>query len=769
MNQPTSFTCKAAMLWAVFLISALFAQAQIAKFGNSYVNVSKRATGGTVQPGDTLEIRTCANFETNFNNANGRLVYRIRYLDNIPSNTVYIPGSMRTITNEGLTYKAFTDAAGDDAGIYNAATPTPTQFNIRMNTARTATATSSTLANNIVGATNASTDGGARDKPRVGNGILISTAFRVRVTGVIGDSITLGAGQILYRLTNAGTDQIFNTIQYKILIANNDPICSNSVGRNFVAEAGGTFDSGFVHNRSYGPSFLIPSYTYRQLTVANQIGDGFYTIVNNLSPNRSTRINSRKQPNCNTAPAVPALDSCRNRMFSGHWDIIGDHTGSTTAAGNPPKDSTNPGPGGYMLVVNADYATSEAYRQVISGLCPNTSYEFSLWVRNVCTNCGIDSNATQTWNTGVFPNLTFAIDGLDRYSSGQVDIVGWQKKGFLFKTGPAQTSITISIRNNASGGGGNDWAIDDIALVTCNPNLNMQPTGNANVCIANMVDMSTVVRAFFNNYIFWTWEKSINNGATWNATGISGTGSPVVNGGAYEYTAAFPSFLADSAAHQNRYRFKVASSAANLANPNCAFIDSTVIIIMVNNCNWVLKTKVLSVNGQLVNGLGTLHWTTANEEPHTIYEIERSDDNGQHYKKIGTVTGQVPGNGTQYTFPDNHAITGQAFYRIRVIENGNYDFSRTVLLSNKLESEIRSLINPFNNALSFELIVPTDDVVTITLIDMYGRIIKQAKASVERGLNSIRITGLQSRITGTYTLRVQTSDKTINRQVLKIN
>ena len=83
-----------------------------------------------------------------------------------------------------------------------------------------------------------------------------------------------------------------------------------------------------------------------------------------------------------------------NRMFGGYWDIIGDHTGTNNSAGNAP---VKPGKkGGYMLAVNADVVTTEAYQQTVTGLCPSTYYEFSAWVRNLCKNCAIDSNSTQT-------------------------------------------------------------------------------------------------------------------------------------------------------------------------------------------------------------------------------------------------------------------------------------------------------------------------------------------------------------------------------------
>ncbi len=70
------------------------------KWGNSYVNLSKKTVGGPVQPGDTLEIRT--NFYVNGSYNGTGFMYDVRYLDNIPTNTTILPNdSLRLMTNEG--------------------------------------------------------------------------------------------------------------------------------------------------------------------------------------------------------------------------------------------------------------------------------------------------------------------------------------------------------------------------------------------------------------------------------------------------------------------------------------------------------------------------------------------------------------------------------------------------------------------------------------------------------------------------------------------
>ncbi|MBO9634705.1 MAG: hypothetical protein J7578_16445, partial [Chitinophagaceae bacterium] len=102
------------MLFCYAIFGTTNGYAQV-KFGNSYVNLSKKTAGGTVEPGDTLEIRTCYYFPGGYNSGN---VYFARYMDNVPTNTTFIDDSIRLITNEGLLVKRYTLAGGDDAAAY---------------------------------------------------------------------------------------------------------------------------------------------------------------------------------------------------------------------------------------------------------------------------------------------------------------------------------------------------------------------------------------------------------------------------------------------------------------------------------------------------------------------------------------------------------------------------------------------------------------------------------------------------------------------------
>jgi hypothetical protein len=341
--------------------------------------------------------------------------------------------SIRVITNEGLTYKRYTLVASDDAATYIAAPPVG-EYQIRLNlgfgTPPTSATTPGTPTNNSTSNITGAAQVNSSARPRGGSGLLFATSFRVVVTGNPGDIITLGSGRLIYKNTSSGTDRPpLTATQYQILISEPADLCADKIGVNIAGEFGGTFGSGNTLNRSTAPTFLIPGYNYLNNVSASQaVGDGNYAIVNNISPRSSTNQFAKRVPNCAGPPAPTALDNCNNRMFNGHWDIDGDHSGTATKAGNLPPGAT--GSGGYMLMVNADYVASEVYRQDITGLCPNTDYEFSAWVRNICPTCGIDSTGVSQYVPGVLPNLTFVLDGVDRYSSGNIDTSGWIKKGF---------------------------------------------------------------------------------------------------------------------------------------------------------------------------------------------------------------------------------------------------------------------------------------------------------------------------------------------------
>lgn len=751
------------------------------KFGNSYANISKGKVGGPVQPGDTLEIRL--NFYVNKAYHGTGKMYKVRYYDSIPTNTSILAGStLDLITNEGVVARAYTQASDADQGTYNAAPGYAGGYQIRINMGAGATAPAGIQPMDTTNTTGAGTITGGTTTPLFSSGSIITTAFRVVVTGTYGDTITLGGGIIAFRTTaTATTDTLLTATKYQILISQPTTLCANSSSTNFAAEFGGTFGTGIGRNRSTPPTFMIPAYTYLPTSGTGSgpgnpsINDGYYAIVNNTSPTSSTFPGALRQPNCGAVTTGPT--ACVNREFSGFWFIGGDHTGTTTAAGNNPPDSlTN---AGYMLVVNADLATSEAYHQVISGLCPNTYYQFSVWVKNICPNCGIDSNSVAEYTPGVLPNLAMAVDGLDRLTTGQLDTVGWQQRGFVFVTGPTETSITISIRTNAPGGGGNDWALDDITLATCPPNILLTPNKPDTLCQGADDTVRFAVSSYVNNYTQFQLQQSTDGGVTWTIPGndtlgnaATGSVTPVYNAGIGLYVDTVTRYYRIQPTNTSIiYRLTVASTVANLASSTCSFTTTQPKTVIGVDCMVALPTNLLSFNGQVSGGLGNLQWVSSGEVEGLTYGVERSDDGGTTFTNIATIPATAgAGNGAAYRFTDPTPVGIQTYYRINMNSQSLHLFSKLVLLSNtSISFQIRSVVNPFTDHIIVGMTSSGNGTAAVTLIDLYGRVIRREMTPVTQGFNTITMYGLSALPAATYAMQVQYNGQLISKKLVKVN
>ena len=85
MRKHLQLVCKAVFFFIIlFLFHTIpsFGQVNtVIEEGNSYVDLSKKASGGFIQVGDTLEIRTNYFWASNYNSANSGNLFNVRYYD----------------------------------------------------------------------------------------------------------------------------------------------------------------------------------------------------------------------------------------------------------------------------------------------------------------------------------------------------------------------------------------------------------------------------------------------------------------------------------------------------------------------------------------------------------------------------------------------------------------------------------------------------------------------------------------------------------------
>jgi len=226
---------------------------------------------------------------------------------------------------------------------------------------------------------------------------------------------------VLYLLTRLINVRLFLLIVVlAFTLQSRGQTCNGSLGDPVI-------DENFKSGANPGPQLAGATTNMTYLNTGCP-GDGFYTIANSSG-------------NC----------------FGGAWHILTqDHTGN---------------PNGYMMIINASFQPSIFFTQqtTVGELCPSTKYEFAAYI----TNLDLPSTCT---GTPILPNITFSIETTDgtilqTYNTGDIPTttnILWKQYGTFFTT-PANSSqaIVVKMTNNAPGGCGNDFALDDITFRAC--------------------------------------------------------------------------------------------------------------------------------------------------------------------------------------------------------------------------------------------------------------------------------------------------------------
>lgn len=213
------------------------------------------------------------------------------------------------------------------------------------------------------------------------------------------------------------------------------------------------------------------------------------------------------------------------------WHVTSDHTGDTN---------------GYMMVINSAVLANEGvfYTKSVTGLCSNTTYEFSAWLINIMN----PSTGTDEYH----PDVTFRISDtsgniLGSYNTGdiaQTTSGSWLQYGFYF-TLENDNEVIITILNSApSAHPGNDIALDDIAFRPCGPtitnSINDELGSSITLCedeISNYTFQAEVSSGYLDPQFQWQYSDDL--GLNWSDIGGETTQSYVFtdtsNPGEFQY------------------------------------------------------------------------------------------------------------------------------------------------------------------------------------------------------------------------------------------
>lgn len=224
----------------------------------------------------------------------------------------------------------------------------------------------------------------------------------------------------------------------------------------------------------------------------------------------------------------------------------------------------SPDSGGKALIVNADFSSGRFYRAEISGLCQNTTYEFSAFLMNIY------NRASGVCEAGGIPvNVRFEIwDETDSVllkegSTGNIPSTTsphWERFGLTFQSGAGQGSVILKMYNNGDGGCGNDLAIDDIIFRSCGDLTTLTHEGEESyemqICPeTDPVDLELTASPDNSVYTthFFQWQLS-RDGQTWEDLQGETAATLAVTG----------------LKEQTYFRVKVAEDAQNLQDNLCS-------------------------------------------------------------------------------------------------------------------------------------------------------------------------------------------------------
>ncbi|MBI1762014.1 MAG: putative Ig domain-containing protein [Acidobacteria bacterium] len=196
-------------------------------------------------------------------------------------------------------------------------------------------------------------------------------------------------------------------------------------GNLFTAASNGTFGTGTgAPGASAGalPAGVIPGYAYVDYNLGNTFNhpvDGEYTVVNNP-----------------------------NAALYGNWYQPKGHTTGL--------DNDN------FVMINAAGTPDIFFEETVSGLQPNTNYEFSIFGGSLNSVPALEASVSfETVDVfGTVPRLAPTAFPI------HMPQFVWEQRSFVFNTGPS-TTITFRLRNNTFGNYGNDFAMDDVTVQQC--------------------------------------------------------------------------------------------------------------------------------------------------------------------------------------------------------------------------------------------------------------------------------------------------------------
>lgn len=418
--------------------------------------------------------------------------------------------------------------------------------------------------------------------------------------------------------------------------------------------------------------------------------------------------------------------------------------------------------GNFMIVDPCDTVGTACSTTDLSGIiweqtvdiCPNNTYTFSVYVKNIYTQEAINYAGSDTE-----PDFELRING-DTISGYYVDGVLSNTGSFSLPKMPeadsavwfqisgawesgTSTTANLVMRNLVEGSQGNDLALDAVYMGLCGKEVGADVQGS-------LCQGSTPSALVFNpdpetqnsswQYYEWYKDGQLVQGDA-NGTFIP-TLDPVT-GYLGDYTLVAYEDPAGGGCGHTSNTIKVIDAATN-----------------TETCT-VLPVEMLSFNGKQVGQKVALDWATAFELNNKGFDIEISAD-GEEFSPIGFVEGIGNSNGVNtYTFTTSSLSSGSYIFRLKQIDfDGSFSYSDNVELSVDLNGAFLFSLapNPLAAEAALTLEVQEKQQVRLDLMSTDGKKVKEIHTGIlEAGMPLNLQLSTQGLSDGFYFLSIQGS------------
>ncbi|HUM51009.1 MAG TPA: T9SS type A sorting domain-containing protein [Chitinophagales bacterium] len=194
----------------------------------------------------------------------------------------------------------------------------------------------------------------------------------------------------------------------------------------------------------------------------------------------------------------------------------------------------------------------------------------------------------------------------------------------------------------------------------------------------------------------------------------------------------------------------------------CASSGQVIIIKSTQNPTTVLPIELTTFTGYNDGALNVLNWTTSSERNSLKFEVEKSLD-GTNFTYIGERP--AAGNSStprDYTLNDEHPVTGNNYYRLKMVDiDGQFKYSDVILIK-VAQSEITDGIlnvypNPTNDKLNIVYQAGAEQQLNLNIFNAIGQSMMNNQFKLDAGIHTIVVDAIDY-AKGMYIIKLQNTD-----------